>query len=195
MTKKASLIAVTFLLAVFFPLTTISADQVEEDEKILKAIEDTYMEYSVSVMTGDFNKAYGFLAGIIKKRVSYNSFVTANQLMMKSFLLKASQLSNLRVRGDYAAATAITYIDFLAKKEGEQVLNGKLEAPIFFFKEQNAWKIATGTDEDVEEFLKKNPKARNIMTSSKTRLYYKHKGYWIAFEYNIKEDQKLEIPL
>lgn len=182
------------IFIILFVQTPIFGDEAD-DEKILRSIEDTYTDYSVAIMTGEFKKAYALLTSSIQKRISYDNFVKANQMAMKSFLLKASQLSNLRARGKYAAARAITFIDFLPKKEGDQVLNGKIEAPIFFIKEKNIWKLATGTDEDIEEFLKLNPKAREIMVPVKTRLYYKQKGYWIAFDYNVKEDQKLTIPL
>jgi len=165
-----------------------------DDEKILQAIENIYTDYSVGLMTGDWRKSYDKLADFIKKRVKYDGFVTANQMMMKSFLLKASQLSNLRARGKYAAARALTYIDFYPEKEGDPILNGKIEALVFFIQEKGTWKIATGTDEDIEEFLKTNPRAREIMFPVKTRIYYKQKGYWIAFDYHIKEDQKLTVP-
>jgi hypothetical protein len=165
-----------------------------DDEKILRAIENIYTDYSVGLMTGDWRKSYDRLADFIKKRVKYDGFVTANQMMMKSFLLKASQLSNLRARGKYAAARALTYIDFYPEKIGDPILNGKIEALVFFILEKGTWKIATGTDEDIEEFLKANPRAREIMLPVKTRIYYKQKGYWIAFDYHIKEDQKLTVP-
>lgn len=165
-----------------------------DDEKILRAIENIYTDYSVGLMTGDWRKSYDRLADFIKKRVKYDGFVTANQMMMKSFLLKASQLSNLRARGKYAAARALTYIDFYPEKKGDPILNGKIEALVFFILEKGTWKIATGTDEDIEEFLKANPRAREIMLPVKTRIYYKQKGYWIAFDYHIKEDQKLTVP-
>lgn len=180
-------------MAVFTALPAFNSEA--DDEKILRTIEDTYTNYSIAVMTGEFKKAYSSLAGSIQKKISYGNFVKANQIAMKLFLLKASQLSNLRVRGKYAAARAITFIDFLPKKEGDQVLAGKIEAPIFFIKEKNVWKLATGTDEDIEEFLRANPKAREIMVVVKTRLYYKQRGYWVAFDYNIKEDQKLTVPM
>jgi hypothetical protein len=186
------LLSLSFMivLTLKFPVQCSEAD----DEKILQAIENIYTDYSVGLMTGDWHKSYDMLADLIRKRVKYDGFVTANQMMMKSFMLKASQLSSLRVRGKYAAARALTYIDFYPEKEGDSILNGKIEALVFFILEKGSWKIATGTDEDIEEFLRANPKAREIMPPVKTRIYYKQKGYWIAFDYHIKEDQKLTVP-
>jgi len=184
------LLSLVFVLTQKSPVICSESD----DEKILRAIENIYTDYSVGLMTGDWRKSYDKLADFIKKRVKFDGFVTANQMMMKSFLLKASQLSNLRARGKYAAARALTYIDFYPEKKGDPILNGKIEALVFFILEKGAWKIATGTDEDIEEFLKTNPRAREIMLPVKTRIYYKQKGYWIAFDYHIKEDQKLTVP-
>lgn len=184
------LLSIVAIISLNFPLRCDEA----EDEKILQTIENTYMDYSVGLMTGDWRKSYDMLANFIKKRVPYDSFVAANQIMMKSFMLKASQLSNLRARGKYAAARAVTYIDFYPEKEGDPIINGKIEALVFFILNKESWKIATGTDQDIEEFLKANPKARDLMPPMKTRIYYKYKGYWIAFDYNIKEDQKLTVP-
>jgi hypothetical protein len=192
--NKRSLCFLLLLLVLVPTLKSPIICSEADDEKILQAIENIYTDYSVGLMTGDWHQSYDMLADFIKKRVKYEGFVTANQMMMKSFMLKASQLSNLRARGKYAAARALTYIDFYPEKEGDPILNGKIEALVFFILEEGTWKIATGTDEDIEEFLKANSKAREIMLPVKTRIYYKQKGYWIAFDYHIKEDQKLTVP-
>jgi len=192
-----------FLLGIFSCLIIMSfsyvfaappPDRSSSDEAILREVQDLYMNYSVALMKGDFRSAYDMLSLFTKKRVTYDIFVDANLAMEDMFRLKGSHLNNLLIRGKYGAAKAITYVDFMPEKKGDEILNGKIETQIYFIKEGNKWKIATGNDDNTDQFLQENPEAKDLMERIKTRVYYKKGGYWITFDYKYDKEKALSVP-
>ncbi|MBN2134111.1 MAG: hypothetical protein JW737_00120 [Acidobacteria bacterium] len=164
------------------------------DEELLGEVQSAYAKYSTALIMGEFKTAYDCLSSSQKKTTNYKLFVEANEKMSKVTNLKASQLSSLKMKGKYAAAKAVIYLDFIPEDKDKQVLNGKIETPVYFIKENGEWKIATGEEENMKIFLKQHPDAAKLMEPFKTQVYYKQKGIWIGFKYKQKEGSEYVIP-
>lgn len=190
MMNSIKIITVSIFIILSLTFST-SADT--SDTKIIENVELTYQMYAAALMTGDFNGAYGYLSSHVQKLINYDLFVEASIEMEKISLLKGCQLSGLKIKGKYAGAKSIIYLDFLPEKEGGNILSGKIEAPIYFIRENEKWKIATGEDSSIEAFLKIHPAARKLYQPFSTQAYYKQKGYWIGFRYKAKKDNPMII--
>jgi hypothetical protein len=181
------------LMFSFTPL--IAATNSAADDEKLETLQDLYMRYNSALMAGDFKNAYDMLSSFTRKNVRYNTFVQANKELKKIINLKASLLSDLQMKGDYGAAKTVTFIDFMAFGKDKRIMPGKIESQVYFIKEKKGWKIGTGDDTSIKEFLKTHPAAAKLIPHNQTRVYYKQSGYWITFEYKAKKEDQLKIPM
>jgi len=193
--SRAGFASIILLMLMFSFTPLIATSNSAADDEKLETLQNLYMQYNSSLMTGDFKNAYDMLSSFTRTNVRYDTFVQANRELKKIINLKASLLSNLKMKGDYGAAKTVTFIDFLAFGKDKQIMPGKIESQVYFIKEKKGWKIATGDDANIKQFLKTHPAAAKLILHNKTRVYYKQGGYWITFEYKVKKEDQLKISL
>ena len=131
----------------------------------------------------DYGSVYDSLPSATRSRTSRNRFINALKRAQDRYALDRINIGAVRVSGNIAVADTELYGRLTQPFQAE----GKILVQQYLVREEGKWRVATGDNGTIQQFLKSNPTFARKFPIRQPRIFVKQDGKWIPFNLPGKE--------
>ena len=164
---KISLLITTALL--LFP--TMARASAESDVRGL--VQQTFQQ----LQSRNYSAVYDSLPSATQKRMSRSRFISALQRAQDRYTLERISIGTVRVSGDLAVADTELFGRVMSPIAAE----GKIVVQQYLVREGGKWRVATGDNVTIQQFLKTNPAFARKFPIRQPRIYVKQGNRWLPW--------------
>ena len=164
---KISLVFVATLF--FFPL----AIEASPEDDVRNVVQQTFQK----LQSQNYSAVYDSLPSATQKRMSRSRFTTALQRAQGRYSLDRISIGNVRVSGDLAVADT----ELFGRVTTPMTAEGKIVVQQYLVREGGKWRVATGDNATIQQFLKSNPTFARKFPVRQPRIYIKQGERWILW--------------
>lgn len=158
------LVATLFLL----PLS-IEASEAE----VRNVVQQTFQQ----LQSRNYNAVYDSLPSATQKRMTRSRFTTALQRAQGRYSLDRISIGSVRVSGDLAVADT----ELFGRVTTPITAEGKIVVQQYLVREGGKWRVATGDNATIQQFLKSNPTFARKFPVRQPRIYIKQGDRWVLW--------------
>ncbi len=125
----------------------------------------------------DYGAVYDALPTASQTRMSRRRFVNALNQAQNMYVLERIDVGRVRVSGNAAVVDTVLYGKVLFPLQTE----GKIVAQQYLVREGGNWKVATGDNRTIRNFLAVNPAFGRKFPIRQPQIYIKQNGKWVHF--------------
>ena len=162
---KMSLSVATLLL---LPLA-IEASEAE----VRNVVQQTFQH----LQSRNYSAVYDSLPSATQKRMSRSRFTTALQRAQGRYSLDRISIGSVRVSGDLAVADT----ELFGRVTTPITAEGKIVVQQYLVREGGKWRVATGDNATIQQFLKSNPTFARKFPVRQPRIYIKQGDRWVLW--------------
>ena len=164
--KMSSLIVVTLFL---FPL----AIEASPEDDVRNVVQQTFQK----LQSQNYSAVYDSLPSATQKRMSRSRFTTALQRAQGRYSLDRISIGTVRVSGDLAVADT----ELFGRVTTPITAEGKIVVQQYLVREGGKWRVATGDNATIQQFLKSNPTFARKFPVRQPRIYIKQGERWVLW--------------
>jgi hypothetical protein len=128
--------------------------------------------------SGQYEALYDSLPSSSRARISRDRLVQGLQGTRNMYQLDRIEIGAVRVSGNLAVVDTVMYARIAKPFDAE----GKLVVQQYLVREDGSWRVATGDNATINQFLKSNPAFARKFPIKPTRAYVKQNGEWVEFK-------------
>ena len=164
---KISLVLVATLF--LFPL----AIEASPEDDVRNVVQQTFQK----LQSQNYSAVYDSLPSATQKRMSRSRFTTALQRAQGRYSLDRISIGNVRVSGDLAVADT----ELFGRVTTPITAEGKIVVQQYLVREGGKWRVATGDNATIQQFLKSNPTFARKFPVRQPRIYIKQGERWVLW--------------
>jgi hypothetical protein len=151
--------------------TTRSGRVAPGEAEVRAAVERVFEQ----LKSGQFGDLYEALPAASRARISRERFTTALERVRNMYALDRLEVGAARVSGSIAIVDTVMYGRLLRPVEGE----GKIVAQQYLVREDGKWRVATGDQATIRDFLGKNVRFAKKFPIKPPEVFIKRDGQWV----------------
>jgi hypothetical protein len=163
---------VVLMLTVLFSLAGASA-RASEEGNVRGVVQQVFQQ----LQSRDYGSVYDSLPSATRSRTSRNRFINALKRAQDRYALDRINIGAVRVSGNIAVADTELYGRLTQPFQAE----GKIVVQQYLVREEGKWRVATGDNRTIQQFLKSNPTFARKFPIRQPRIFMKQDGKWVAF--------------
>ena len=164
---KMSLLFVATLF--LFPL----AIEASPEDDVRNVVQQTFQK----LQSQNYSAVYDSLPSATQKRMSRSRFTTALQRAQGRYSLDRISIGTVRVSGDLAVADT----ELFGRVTTPITAEGKIVVQQYLVREGGKWRVATGDNATIQQFLKSNPTFARKFPVRQPRIYIKQGERWVLW--------------
>ena len=164
---KMSWLVVTILF--LFPL----AIEASPEDDVRNLVQQTFQQ----LQSRNYSAVYDSLPTATQKRMSRSRFTTALQRAQGRYSLDRISIGSVRVSGDLAVADT----ELFGRVTTPIAAEGKIVVQQYLVREGGKWRVATGDNATIQQFLKSNPAFARKFPVRQPRIYIKQGERWVLW--------------
>jgi hypothetical protein len=125
----------------------------------------------------NYSAVYDSLPSATQKRMSRSRFISALQRAQDRYTLERISIGTVRVSGDLAVADTELFGRVMSPIAAE----GKIVVQQYLVREGGKWRVATGDNVTIQQFLKTNPAFARKFPIRQPRIYVKQGDRWLPW--------------
>ncbi len=161
---------VLILCALFFAFSTETRANDTEVRGTIKRVFE-------QLKSRDYGSVYESLPASSRTRISRARFVSALGRAQNMYVLERIEVGKIRVSGNLAVVDTVLYGKVLFPIQTE----GRIVAQQYLVREDGKWKVATGDNRTIKNFLSGNPAFGRNFPIRQPQIYIKQNGGWVPF--------------
>lgn len=163
-------ISLVFVATLFlFPL----AIEASPEDDVRNVVQQTFQK----LQSQNYSAVYDSLPSATQKRMSRSRFTTALQRAQGRYSLDRISIGNVRVSGDLAVADT----ELFGRVTTPITAEGKIVVQQYLVREGGKWRVATGDNATIQQFLKSNPTFARKFPVRQPRIYIKQGERWVLW--------------
>ena len=164
---KMSLLIVATLF--WFPLAIAASPE----DDVRNVVQQTFQQ----LQSRNYSAVYDSLPSATQKRMSRSRFTTALQRAQGRYSLDRISIGSVRVSGDLAVADT----ELFGRVTTPITAEGKIVVQQYLVREGGKWRVATGDNATIQQFLKSNPTFARKFPVRQPRVYIKQGERWVLW--------------
>ena len=164
---KMSILFVAILF--LFPL----AIEASPEDDVRNVVQQTFQQ----LQSRNYGAVYDSLPTATQKRMSRSRFTTALQRAQGRYSLDRISIGSVRVSGDLAVADT----ELFGRVTTPITAEGKIVVQQYLVREGGKWRVATGDNAAIQQFLKSNPAFARKFPVRQPRIYIKQGERWVLW--------------
>lgn len=169
MMKKKSLSFVVMVLLLGLMPVTGRGSQAE----VRTTVEGVFEQ----LKSHNYGALYDLLPATARNRMSRERFVGALQRAQGFYQLDRMDIGTIKVAGNLAVVDTVLYGRIVNPIQAE----GKIVAQQYLIKEEGKWRVATGDQSTVKQFLASNPAFGKGFKIRSPQVFIKQNDKWVEF--------------
>lgn len=161
----------SLFVATFFVFPFIAEASSEDD--VRNVVQQTFRQ----LQSQNYSAVYDSLPSMTQKRMSRARFVSALQRAQGRYSLDRISIGAVRVSGDMAVADT----ELFGRVSSPITAEGKIVVQQYLIREGGKWRVATGDNATISQFLKSNPTFARKFPIRQPRVYIKQGERWVPF--------------
>ena len=170
--KINTLIRMSMLSAATLFLFPLAVEASPEDD-VRNVVQQTFQQ----LQSRNYNAVYESLPTATQKRMSRSRFTTALQRAQGRYSLDRISIGSVRVSGDLAVADT----ELFGRVTTPITAEGKIVVQQYLVREGGKWRVATGDNATIQQFLKANPAFARKFPVRQPRIYIKQGERWVLW--------------
>lgn len=166
---KKSLSLFVFIILLALAPSTGMANQAE--------VRSTVQGVFEQLKSQNYGALYDLLPASARGRMSRERFVSALQRAQGFYQLDRLEIGTIKVSGNVAVVDTVLYGRIVNPIQAE----GKIVAQQYLLREEGKWRVATGDQTTVKQFLASNPAFGKGFKIRAPQIYIKQNDKWIQF--------------
>ena len=166
-----ALIRMTLVVAALALSPAIAEASAENDVRNL--VQETFQQ----LQSRNYSAVYDSLPSATQKRMSRSRFVSALQRAQDRYALDRISIGTVRVSGDLAVADT----ELFGRVTSPITAEGKIVVQQYLVREGGKWRVATGDNATIQQFLKTNPAFARKFPIRQPRIYMKQGDRWVQW--------------
>ena len=167
--KKKSLSLVLMVLLLGLAPVTGRGSQAE--------VRTTVQSVFEQLKSHNYSALYDLLPASARSRMSRERFVGALQRAQGFYQLDRMDIGTIKVSGNIAVVDTVLYGRIVNPIQAE----GKIVAQQYLIKEEGKWRVATGDQSTVKQFLASNPAFGKGFKIRTPQVFIKQNDKWVEF--------------
>ena len=159
------------LVAAWFLFPVVAEASPEDDVRNL--VQQTFQQ----LRSQNYSAVYDSLPSATQKRMSRSRFTSALQRAQGRYSLDRISIGNVRVSGDLATADT----ELFGRVTSPITAEGKIVVQQYLVREGGKWRVATGDNATIQQFLKSNPAFARKFPIRQPRIYIKQGERWVLW--------------
>lgn len=164
--QMSLLFVATFLM---FPVTT----QASAEDDVRNIVQQTFQQ----LKSQNYSAVYDSLPSATQKRMPRARFINALQRAQGRYTLDRISIGAVRVSGNMAVADT----ELFGRVTTPIAAEGKIVVQQYLVREAGNWRVATGDNSTISQFLKSNPTFARKFPIRQPRIYIKQGDRWVPF--------------
>ena len=169
--KTNALIQGLLFVATLFVFPHIVAASSEDD--VRNVVQQTFQQ----LRSQNYSAVYDSLPSATQKRMPRARFVSALQRSQGRYSLDRIRIGAVRVSGDLAVADT----ELFGRVTTPITAEGKIVVQQYLVREGGKWRVATGDNATISQFLKSNPTFARKFPIRQPRIYIKQGERWVLW--------------
>jgi hypothetical protein len=169
MMKKKSLSLVVMVLLLGLAPVTGRGSQAE--------VRTTVQGVFEQLKSHNYSALYDLLPASARSRMSRERFVGALQRAQGFYQLDRMDIGTIKVSGNIAVVDTVLYGRIVNPIQAE----GKIVAQQYLIREEGKWRVATGDQSTVKQFLASNPAFGKGFKIRSPQVFIKQNDKWVEF--------------
>lgn len=157
------------VIATLFLSPVLVKASVESDVRGL--VQQTFQQ----LQSKNYSAVYDSLPSATQKRMTRARFISALQRAQDRYTLDRISIGTVRVSGDLAVADTELFGRVMSPIAAE----GKIVVQQYLVREGGRWRVATGDNPTIQQFLKTNPAFARKFPIRQPRIYVKQGDRWV----------------
>lgn len=166
----------TLTVSLFWLTLGTGAAATQSDSAPRTAVE----KFFALLKTQQYSQLYEFLPSGLQQQVTREQ-LTASLQRLDSFLtIERLQVGRVQQQGDFAVVDTTIYgrLKKPLRLNGAEIIEGRVQAQQYLFKESGQWKVITADDRTRAYFLKRNPAFTQQFQLTRAQFAFKQNGQW-----------------
>jgi hypothetical protein len=159
------------VVGTLFSFSTLVQASAESDVRGL--VQQTFQQ----LKSRNYSAVYDSLPSATQKRMSRARFISALQRAQDRYTLDRISIGTVRVSGDLAVADTELFGRVMSPIAAE----GKIVVQQYLVREGGRWRVATGDNATIQQFLKTNPAFARKFPIRQPRIYVKQGDRWLQW--------------
>ena len=159
-----------FIATLFVSPTIVEASSQDDVRNVLQ---QTFQQ----LQSQNYSAVYDSLPSATQKRMSRARFNSALQRAQGRYSLDRISIGAVRVSGDLAVADT----ELFGRVTTPITAEGKIVVQQYLIREGGRWRVATGDNATISQFLKSNPTFARKFPIRQPRIYIKQADRWVLF--------------
>lgn len=159
------------VVAAFFVLQGVVEASPEDD--VRNVVQQTFQQ----LQSRNYSAVYDSLPSATQKRMSRSRFTSALQRAQGRYALDRISIGSVRVSGDLAVADT----ELFGRVTTPITAEGKIVVQQYLVREGGKWRVATGDNATIQQFLKSNPAFARKFPVRQPRIYIKQGDRWVLW--------------
>lgn len=164
-----SLMAIGALAALLTIPHNVAASEAEVRETVQRVFQQ--------LKGGEYPALYASLPKATKTRISQQRFTNALKRAQNMYVLDRMDVGQIRLSGNMAVVDTVLYGRLIRPFETE----GKIVVQQYLVKEAGKWRVATGDQATIKQFLASNPAFGRKFPVREPKIYVLQNGNWVEF--------------
>jgi hypothetical protein len=170
--KIKALLRMSVALTAALFLFPAAAAASPEDE-VRNVVQQTFEQ----LRSQNYSAVYDSLPAATQKRMSRSRFISALQRAQGRYALDRISIGNVRVAGNLATADT----ELFGRVTSPITAEGKIVVQQYLVREGGKWRVATGDNATIQQFLKSNPAFARKFPIRQPRIYVKQGDRWVPW--------------
>ena len=160
------------LAALLFSGTTITTRAADEAD-VRGVVQQVFQQ----LQSHNYGSVYDSLPSATRNRMNRDRFIDALKRSQDRYILDRISIGAIRVAGNIAVADTELFGRLARPFEAE----GKIVVQQYVVREGGRWRVATGDNATINQFLKSNPSFAKKFPIRQPRIFVKQDGKWVPF--------------
>jgi hypothetical protein len=170
--KGSELSRFAIALAVIVSLFT-GAARASDETQVRGIVQKTFQQ----LKSRDYGALYDSLPSSSRTRMSRERFSSALRRAQDMYVLDHIDVGPVRVSNNLAVVDTVLYGRLISPFQTE----GKIIVQQYLVRENGEWRVATGDNGTIKQFLAANPTFARKFPIRRPRIYVKQNGNWVEF--------------
>ena len=162
--------SLVFVVTLFWLPLAIAASP---EDDVRNVVQQTFQR----LQSRNYSAVYDSLPSATQKRMSRSRFTTALQRAQGRYSLDRISIGSVRVAGDLAVADT----ELFGRVTTPITAEGKIVVQQYLVREGGRWRVATGDNTTIQQFLKSNPTFARRFPVRQPRIYIKQGERWVLW--------------
>ena len=171
MKTRIRLLAFVLTCGITFAALQISAAAASDESDVRNAVQHIFDQ----LKNGQYGALYDSLPSSSRGRISRERLVQGLQRSQNMFQLQRIEIGAVRVSGNLAVVDTTMYAHISKPFDAD----GKLVVQQYLIREGGAWRVATGDNATINNFLKNNPAFARKFPIKRPNTFVNQNGKWI----------------